>query len=76
MPHLVFASDEATLAGVSEMLERPLPALLKASLPSTMVLILTCWAQDSEAGEEQRQQATASHDLLCKYMSEEVKSAS
>lgn len=72
VPHLAFASDEATLTTISELLECPLQSILKASLPSTMVLILPCWAQETEAGQERRQQATASHELLCRHMSEEV----
>ena len=72
VPHLVFASDEATLTSISELLGSPLPALLESTLPSSMVLILTCWAQEGE-GDQGRVQATAGHNLLCKYMSKEVR---
>lgn len=85
MPQLVFNTDEATLNTMSELLGCPVDALLEASLPSCMVLILTCWAQgegegqgqgregEGQSAEEIRQQATAGHELLCKHMSEDVR---
>lgn len=75
VPHLVFNMEEETLSTLCRVLACPLTDLLRNSLASCMVLILTCWAQGEGEGqgEEIRQQATASHALLCNYMSEEVR---
>ncbi len=78
VPQLVFSCDESTLNAVCQSLECSMSSMLKASLPSCMVLILTCWAQEQEEGREEkgdglRVQAANSHELLCKHMSEEVR---
>ena len=76
VPYLVFATDEEGLTVVSQVLDCPVASLLRECLASCMVLIVTCWAQGEGQGEEQRveirEQATASHELLCNYMSNEV----
>ena len=74
VPLLVFSCEESTLNVMCESLDCTPTALLKSCLPSCMVLILTCWAQeqDGEIGEDLRKKAMDSHKLLCKHMSEEV----
>lgn len=73
VPQLVFDTDEASLTALAEMFDKPLSDLLKASVPSCMVLILTCWAQEEgSGGSDIRQRATASHQFLCTRLSEEV----
>lgn len=56
-------------------LTTPIHTLLKESLPSSMVLILTNYAlPDSvEASKEKKNAATKSHKLLIKHLTEEVR---
>lgn len=68
VPHLVFTSDEESLENVSEVMGLPVTSPLKSSLASSMVRILTCWAQ----GEGSREDAAGAYGLLCSYLSEEV----
>lgn len=82
-PILVYRCDESSLISLSSLLpsSSPLPSLLSLSLPSSMALILPSFAQrdsqDSEAeSEERRKKAQASHGLLTKHLSEEVRMSS
>ena len=76
VPYLVMKRDVATLEHLSsEILHVPLPELLKESLPTCMVLILTNYVKQGEREEEsqdRRQKAAASHDLLNEYLTQEV----
>lgn len=76
MPQLVFACDEESLKWVAETLNRPLPDVLRESLPTSMVLILACYASQGEGEEEDpKARAKSSHDLLISYLTEEVRCA-
>ena len=75
VPQLVFACDEESLKWVAETLNQPLPDLLRDSLPTSMVLILACYASQGgegvEEGEDPKARAKSSHDLLISYLNEE-----
>eukprot|EP00731_Ephydatia_muelleri_P031937 Em0023g444a len=72
VPQLVFACDEESLKWVAETLNRPLPDVLRESLPTSMVLILACYASQGEGEEEDpKARAKSSHDLLISYLTEE-----
>ena len=73
----MFACDEESLKWVAETLNQPLPDLLRDSLPTSMVLILACYASQGgegvEEGEDPKARAKSSHDLLISYLNEEVR---
>ena len=77
VPYLVYLCDEPFTEAVAHLVHTPLPDLLRSCLPSSMVLILTNYAQqdrgdNEESSQERRSRAKASHDLLIEYLTEEV----
>ena len=77
VPHLILTGKTDALKGIADHCKQPLAELVQASLPTSMVFILTAFAQQGQQDSAENSQgrmatATRAHDYIIGLLGKEV----
>ena len=77
VPHLILSGKTDALKGMSDHCKQPLAELVQASLPTSMVFILTAFARQDQQDSAENSQgrmatATRAHDYIIGLLGKEV----